>query len=160
MDIFYYWKDFEADLAQRRVGWLKSERAKLGQLQERGIDHIWAFKTPRGMKGHVQLIARLLWSDTPPKGAPANGASFMFYDPDSERTVRFVGADSEEAVNEVSHVIRKRFPRMSHGNFQGDNGLQKLEIDCVRELEKCIARYGAVPLLQASDQGKRAVRVK
>ncbi len=26
---------------------------------------IWVFKTPKGMKGRVQLLGRLAWSDAP-----------------------------------------------------------------------------------------------
>lgn len=150
MDIFYYWKDFEADLSERRIGWLKSDRAKLGQLQDRGIDHIWAFKTPPGMKGRIQVVARLAWSNVRPKDAPASAGSMIFYDPASSLTVRFLGTDSETAIDEVSRIIRKRFPRIFDANFQGDNGLQKLEIDCVRELENCTKRYRTAPLLSSS----------
>lgn len=148
MDIFYYWKNFEADLKAGRVGMLKSHRTKLAQLQERGIDHIWAFKTPAGMKGRIQVVARLEWCAAPAKRIlNTDAAATIFYDPASPNSVRFLGTDAESAIDQVTSVIRRRFHSMFAANFHGDNGLQKLEIDVVRELEGCVKSYDTTPFL-------------
>jgi hypothetical protein len=146
LDIFYYWKSFEDDLAKGRLGWLRSQRSKLETLQERGVDCIWAFKTPKGMKRQLQVIARMVWSGTAPKDAPRSDAgSMIFYEPHSERSVRFVDSASQPAMDAVSSVLRRRYPSMFKSNFQGDSGLQALEIDVVRELEICVKEYATVP---------------
>ncbi|MGH8176187.1 MAG: hypothetical protein ACREV5_08010 [Steroidobacter sp.] len=157
MDIFYYWKNFEADLAAERLGWLKSQRAKVGQLQDRGIDHIWAFKTPSGMKGRLQVVARLAWCDPPAKRPmKTDAASTIYYDAASPSTVRFVGTDAESAITQVTSVLRKRFHSMFDANFHGDNGVQKLEIDLVRQLESCVKGYLTAPLVaSAAKSGDR-----
>jgi hypothetical protein len=65
MDIFYYWKDFENDLKDGRIGWLKSKRDKLNSFKSRSPDFIWAFKTPTGKKGQLQLLHVLLGLTNP-----------------------------------------------------------------------------------------------
>jgi len=148
VDIFYYWKNFEEDLATGQIGWLKSQRKKLGELQLREPDHIWAFKTPARMKGRLQVIARLVWLKDCPKGVrPPDAGSCIYYDAKAPTSVRFVGTESVAAIDHASSIIRKRFPSAFIANFQGDGGLQKLEIDMIRELEICVRPYAAVPLV-------------
>jgi hypothetical protein len=65
MDVFYYWKNHEADLKARRIGRFKSTPGKLRELVDGYPDFLWAFTTPKGRRGEVQLIARLRWSDRP-----------------------------------------------------------------------------------------------
>lgn len=90
MDVFYYWKDFDEDVKAGRIGWLKSERQKLGEMRNRNPDLIWAFKTPPGCKGLLQLVARLAWSDTPKVVLPKiDAASFIHYDAFDPRTKFF-----------------------------------------------------------------------
>ena len=90
MDVFYYWKDIAEDVKADRIGWFRSDKDKLDALKARHPGYLWVFKTPRGCKGNLQLLARLMWSDSPvSEGAklrPA-GESNIFYDPSDRRSV-------------------------------------------------------------------------
>jgi hypothetical protein len=148
VDVFYYWKNIDTDLDKGRVGWLASERKKLGELQDRSPDHIWAFRTPKGRKGQLQVVARLLWLKEPARGvSPPEAKSCMYYDPSASTAVRFIGSDSDENIQIASAIIRRRFPSAFKSNFQGDNGVQVLENDLVRELDKFTKALGSVPLI-------------
>ena len=48
MDVLYYWKDYESDLREGRIGYFRSAKDKLDELRQRSPDDIWVVKTPRG----------------------------------------------------------------------------------------------------------------
>lgn len=142
MDIFYYWKNHEEDLKAGRIGWLKSDRKKLGMLKDRHPDYIWAFNTPAGQKGKLQLLARLAWSDLPKVSLPQlEATSNIFYDPSDSKTNLFKESDSAEAIESVTHLLRSQFPSAFSSNFQGDNGLQVMEADFLHKFCKLVDRY-------------------
>ena len=41
MDVLYYWKDYESDIRQGRIGYFRSAKDKLDELQQRSPDEIW-----------------------------------------------------------------------------------------------------------------------
>lgn len=148
MDVFYYWKDFDSDLSEGRLGWLASQRKKLDEVQSRFPDLIWAFRTPKGMKGQLQLVARLAWLKKPAASiSPPKAPSAMYYDPAASLTVRFVNSDSGENIQIASSIIRRRFPAAFLANFQGDNGVQALQNDVVRELNEFGKTLATAPLI-------------
>jgi hypothetical protein len=103
MDVLYYWKDCESDLREGRIGYFRSAKDKLDELQQRSPDDIWVVKTPRGGKGQLQLLGRLVWADSPTtKMMAASGDSLIHYRPDDPRSVWF---DEEVALQ---HLDRKR----------------------------------------------------
>jgi hypothetical protein len=65
MDIFYYWQQLEQNLKNGEVGYFGSSNTRIVQLAERLPKRIWVFKTPKGMKGSIQLVGSLLVSDEP-----------------------------------------------------------------------------------------------
>ncbi len=123
MDVFYYWKDFTADMKAGKVGRFRSAKDRLNELQEGCPNYIWAFKTPTGRKGELQLLARLLWSDKPlVKFTPTSGESQIFYDPDHADSVWFEGTDCSAAMEKTTKWIRTHIPAAHLSNFQGMNG--------------------------------------
>ena len=151
MDVFYYWKNFEADLTEGRIGWLKSNRGKLDAFKERSPDVIWAFKTPTGCKGQLQLIARLAWSDRPTIKMPdIESKSTVFYDPDHAETVRFIDTDTPEAIEIATEIMSNALPFSSfRSNFHGENGQHGIENNFVRQLTSFAGRYQVTSLLSS-----------
>lgn len=141
MDVFYYWKGIEKDLEAGRVGRFKSSRAKLTELADGFPDYIWVFKTPKGRKGMVQLLAKLRWADKATiefKVGP--GQSYVFYDPAHEGSVRFTDSDSVGAIEDATSWVRRHFPTSVRGNFQGELGQLALRGPILKELTK-LAEY-------------------
>lgn len=102
MDVLYYWKDYESDIRQGRIGYFRSANDKLEELRQRSPDDIWVVKTPRGCKGQLQLLGRLVWSDSPTtKVMAAPGESLIHYRPDDPRSVWFDEGVSHKHVDEV-----------------------------------------------------------
>lgn len=123
MDVFYYWKDYAADIKTGRIGQFRSSKEKLSELQSGFPSYLWIFRTPRGRKGQLQLLARLLWSDKaiiPLKSSPDD--SHIYYDPAHPESVWFYGSDSDAAIEVVSNWARCHFPSAVRSNFQGPNG--------------------------------------
>jgi hypothetical protein len=154
MDVFYYWKNYDEDLKAGRIGWLKSERQKLGELRGRNPDLIWAFKTPSGCKGQLQLLARLAWSDTPKVSLPKlDAASVIHYDPSDARTSFFGPGDTQASVESMTQLLRGQFPSAFRANFQGDNGIQVMDGDFLRRFLKTVTPFissaGALPAVAA-----------
>ncbi len=144
MDVFYYWKNYDEDLKAGRIGWLKSDRQKLGELRGRSPDLIWAFKTPSGCKGQIQLAARLGWSDTPKVSLPKiDAASVIHYDPNDVRTSFFGPSDTQAAVESMTQLLRGQFPGAFRANFQGDNGIQVMDGDFLRRFLRIAAPFVA-----------------
>ena len=135
MDVFYYWKDVKEDLDANRIGWFRSSREKLAQFQDGAPDFLWVFKTPKGLKGQVQLLARLMWTDLPVVPVPRlAGESYVFYDPSHCKSVRFTNSSNAANVDAVSVWVKRHFPTAVSGNFQGENGQQALRGEMLREL--------------------------
>jgi len=65
MDIFYHSSNFEQNVKNGQVGLLGFNSNKIFELSQRLPKRIWVVKTPRGMKGSIQLVASLLVSDEP-----------------------------------------------------------------------------------------------
>lgn len=148
MHVFYYWKSFEEDLKAGRIGWLKSDRVKLGQMRDRSPDRIWAFRTPRGRKGELQLIASMRWSDkasVPLNKIEANAV--MFYNPNDPTCVRYTETNKDEYIAQITSLLRNQFPKAFAANFQGENGVQAMDGDFLRRFEATVRNYATVPLV-------------
>ena len=135
MDIFYYWKDYAADVKDRRTGRLTFSRERLSELRDGYPDYIWAFRTPMGRKGQLQLLARLVWSDKPPTGFRATpGQGHIFYDADHPKSVWFDGGEDESAIAGVSNWITRHLPSAVSSSFKGENGQHAMRGAVVAEL--------------------------
>ncbi|GJH14786.1 hypothetical protein IAG25_28800 [Caballeronia sp. EK] len=148
MDIFYYWQKFEQDLKNGQLGHFGSNSAKIAALKERLPKRLWVFKTPKGMKGSVQLLGSLLVSDEPKVAVNTEYPHLIYYDPFSPESVLFADADAPGRVEDVTRVLQHRLLHAFKSNFQGDVGLQALESNVVRELEAMSADWGKVQLLE------------
>jgi hypothetical protein len=150
MDIFYYWKNFESDLAAGRIGWFISDHERLGQLNNENPGFIWAFRTPPGRKGELQVLARLECTKLRPRGGSIPPAvSTIYYDAHSRNSVRFCGSESDDAVRAVTSIFKRRpsFYAAFRANFQGVNGVWRLMSDVVRELENAVKQLRAQPFV-------------
>ena len=148
MHVFYYWKSFEEDLKAGRIGWLKSDRVKLGQMRDRSPDRIWAFRTPRGRKGELQLVAGMKWSDKASVPlAKIEATAVIFYNPKDPTCVRYTESGSNEHIAEVTAMMRNQFPKAFAVNFQGENGLQAMDGDFLRRFETLVKNYASAPLV-------------
>lgn len=111
MDVLYYWKDYESDIRQGRIGYFRSAKDKLDELRQRIPNDIWVVKTPRGCKGQLQLLGRLVWADTPTiKVMTAPGESLIHYRPDDPRSVWFDEAVALRHLDEVTAWLRACHP--------------------------------------------------
>lgn len=148
MDVFYYWKDYKQDQQAGRIGYFKSSRDKLDVLSAGAPDNIWVFKTPPGHKGQVQLLARLRWADHAVRPVPKEpGVVFIHYDPAAPMSVRYLNSDTPEAIAAATTWVRRHFPSMIRGNFQGQSGQECLRGPLLHELEKLAATFDAEPFL-------------
>ena len=144
MDIFYYWRDYDADLKAGRIGWLQSSRKRLDELRDRHPDWIWAFRRPKDRKGALQLLARLKWTDAPAAKLPIEkGTPVIDYDP--AESVRFSDTDDEAKIADVTSIMRTRYPNAFLANFRGDAGVQPMEADLLAQLVPKVASYSAEP---------------
>jgi hypothetical protein len=143
VDIFYYWKDYDADRKAGRIGWFKSPRKKLGELRDRHPDWIWAFRQPKNRRGELQLLARLRWTDAPATKLPIEkGASVIYYDP---RDSVLFSVNEGTRMAEVTSIIRTRFPNAFAANFRGDAALHPMEADLLAQLIPKVASYTEEP---------------
>ncbi len=144
MDVFYYWRDFDADLKAGRIGWLPSSRKKIDELRDRHPDWIWAFRRPKDRKAALQLLARLRWTDAPVAKLPIEkGTPAIYYDP--AESVRYTNANEEAKVAEVTSIIRAKFPHAFLANFRGDAGVNTMEADLLQQLVPKLASYAVEP---------------
>ncbi|WP_418320158.1 hypothetical protein [Piscinibacter sakaiensis] len=149
MDVFYYWKDLVTDVKSGRVGRFRSAKERLEELQAGCPSYIWAFKTPPGRKGELQLFARMVWSDKPLVAfVPMAGDTHIFYDPDHPHSVWFDGSDSDRAIAEVTRWVRGHIPVAHASNFQGMNGQHAMRGAVVADLQKLSASLGKRPFRQ------------
>ena len=151
MHVFYYWKSFDEDLKAGRIGWLKSDRVKLGQMRDRSPDRIWAFRTPRGRKGELQLVAGMKWSDKASVPlAKIEATAVIFYNPKDPTAVRYTESGSDPHIAEVTALMRNQFPKAFAVNFQGENGVQAMDGDFLRRFESMVRNYASAPLVNAA----------
>ena len=143
MDVFYYWKNYDKDFRDGHIGWLKSDRKKLGSLRERYPTFIWAFQTPPGCKGKLKLVAKLVWSDIPKVALPKlEAASTIYYDPTDPHTAFYNEMDTNETIDAITTLLRSQFPSAFRANFRGDNGIQVMEGDFLRSFQKLVGGLG------------------
>lgn len=146
MDVFYFWKDFDADLKAHRIGHLRSSKDKIDLLHEAHPDFVWVFRTPRGEKGRLQVLARLWWSRTPPSGfKPAPGETPLYYDADHPKSVFFVDADADAAVDLVTEWARANVGSALLANFRGANAQHEMRGDPLIRLQRIAAGLETKP---------------
>lgn len=146
MDVFYYWKDHSADVKAGRIGRFKSSRSKLAELQEGVPDRIWVFKTPKGLKGQVQLLARLRWTDSPAVRIDRKADEhYIFYNPKDIQSVSFADSGAPEAIDAATDWVRRNLPVAIHANFQGENGQHAMRGAMVMELDRWVKTLSSLP---------------
>jgi len=146
MDVFYYWKDIASDLKVGRLGYFRSSRAKLAEFQAAMPDNIWVFKTPKGRKGELQLLAKLRWSDKPTGAIHLGSAeTCIFYDPAHPDSMSFIDSGNDSAINACTSWVRKHFPSSLRGNMQGELGQLELRGTALFELNTFSAGFARVP---------------
>lgn len=140
MDVLYYWKNVKEDRKAGNIGWFKSEQNKLAELRESAPDYIWLVKTPEGRKGEITLLGKVKWSDHAiQKPAKADAKSMIYYDANAASSIWFEPLD-DAAITAASQWMSKHFPKAVAGNFQGDNGVQALRGEALRELKALAER--------------------
>lgn len=150
MDVFYCWRKFDEDMREGRIGWLVSDRKKMNDLRESYPDFIWAFRTPAGRKGELQLVARVKWVDKPTVAIPRNDSrSEIYYDPAHPDSRRYIDVDADAHIKEVSSMIRREFPNAFIANFHGDNGLQPMRGDFLRKFRTIADGYPSRQFVEA-----------
>lgn len=140
MDVFYYWKNFEADYRTGRIGAFKSSADKLKELAEGYPDYIWAFQTPKGRKSELQLLARLRWIDQ--RGAP----DAIAYDANHADSVLFADSTSQACIASVTDWVGRNFPKLRSANFQGTSGQEAIRGVALKELSNIAATLARSPL--------------
>jgi len=148
MDIFYYWQKLETNLKNREVGYFGSNNSKLSELAGRLPKRIWVFKTPKGMKGSIQLVGSLMVCDEPRVAVKTDYPNVIYYDPFSPESVIYTDSDTPERISEVSGYFQYRFHTAFSANFNGDAGIQPLEANVVRGLEAMVANWSKVQMLE------------
>ncbi|MDR5748812.1 hypothetical protein QCE73_37155 [Caballeronia sp. LZ029] len=155
MDIFYYWQKLEQNLRDGQVGYFGSNNTKILELKDRLPKRVWVFKTPKGMKGSVQLLGALLVSDEPKVAVNSEYSHLLYYDPFSPQSTMFTDSDTQERIGGVTRLLQHRLLHAFKSNFQGDAGLQALESNVVRELEALTADWAKVQMLERVKDGDK-----
>ena len=146
MDVFYYWKNHAADLKAGRIGHFKSTAGKQKELADGFPDFLWAFKTPQGRKGEVQLLARLRWADRATlKHKPEPGYVYLSYDPHDRQSVVFDDSGTDAAIAATTQWVARNFPAMAAANFQGTAGQEALRGSVLHELQALAAGFRLQP---------------
>jgi hypothetical protein len=148
MDIFYYWQKFETNLKNREVGYFGSNNSKLTEQLERSPERIWVFKTPKGMKGSIQLVGSLKLCDEPRVAIKTDYPNVVYYDPFSPESVIYTDSNSAERISQISGLFQYRFHAAFKANFQGDAGIQPLETNVLRGLEAMVVDWSNVQMLE------------
>ncbi|BBU30225.1 hypothetical protein BTHE68_39590 [Burkholderia sp. THE68] len=148
MDLFYYWQKLETNLKNREVGYFGSNNMKLSEQLERSPGRIWVFKTPKGMKGSIQLVGSLKVCDEPLVAIKTDYPHLIYYDPFSPESVIYTDSNTPERIAQVSGLFQYRFHSAFSANFQGDAGIQPLEANVLRGLETIVAGWSTVQLLE------------
>jgi len=140
MDVFYYWENFDSDLKAGRMGAFKSSADKLRELADGHPDYIWAFRTPKGRKSELQLLARLRCTD---RRAPGEAIG---YDMNDAASVLYSDSHSDAHITSVSDWVARNFPKLRTANFQGVSGQEALRGAPLKELTLIAARLANSPL--------------
>ncbi len=159
MDIFYYWQKLETNLKNREVGYFGSNNAKLADLAGRLPKRVWVFKTPKGMKGSIQLVGALLVCDEPRVAVNTDYPNVIYYDPFSPESIIYTESGTPERIAEVSGHFQYRFHSAFSANFQGDAGIQALEANVVRELETMVAGWPTVQMLERVKEPEKVLPI-
>jgi hypothetical protein len=155
MDIFYHSQNFEQNLKNGQVGYIASNSPKVTDLKGRIPKRIWIFKTPKGLKGSVQLIGSLLVSDEPKVAVNSAQSAVIHYDPFSPKSRLFTDSDGAEKIDEVNRLLQYRFHAAFKLRFKGEAGWQALESNVVRELETMVAGWATVQMLERVAEGTK-----
>ena len=148
MDIVYYWKNMDKDLKSGQIGRFRSDKVKLEILKAGYPDYIWIIKTPAGDFGRIQVLAKLAWSDTAPKGySPNPGDSVIYYDPSYPRSGRFDSCVSGANIERTSVWMRENFHASVKANYQGASGQLELRGEPLRRLQQICSTWPTAPLL-------------
>lgn len=148
MDIFYHSQKFEQNLKSGIVGYVGSKSSRVSQLADRLPKRIWVFKTPKGMKGSIQLIGSLLVSDQLCVAGATEYANVIYYDPFSPESVVFTDSNTPERIDEISGHFQYRFNAAFAANFSGDSGIQAIESNVIRGLETMVTDWGRCQMLE------------
>lgn len=148
MDIFYYWQKLEQNLKNGQVGYFGSNNTRVIQLAERLPKRIWVFKTPKGMKGSIQLVGSLLVSDEPRVAVATDHPNVIYYDPFSPESVMFTDSGTQERIQKVSAYFQYRFHSAFSANFNGDAGVQAMESNVVRGFEALVSDWSTCQMLE------------
>ncbi|GJH17322.1 hypothetical protein CBA19CS22_12290 [Caballeronia novacaledonica] len=148
MDIFYHSQSFEQSVKNGAVGLIGSSSPKIVELSHRLPKRVWVVKTPRGMKGSIQLVASLLISEEPSVAVQTDQPNIIYYDVFSPDSVFFTDSGTPERIREVSEHFQYRWHTAFSASFRGDSGLQAMEADVVRGLETVVADWGKVQMLE------------
>jgi hypothetical protein len=155
MDIFYYWQKLEQNLKNGEVGYFGSNNTRIVQLAERLPKRIWVFKTPKGMKGSIQLVGSLLVSDEPRVAVNTEYPYVIYYDPFSPESVIYTDSDTPERIGEISGYFQYRFHSAFSANFNGDAGVQAMESNVVRGLEALVTDWDTCQMLERVKDRKK-----
>src|SRR5215471_20815883 len=109
MDIFYHSQSFEQNIKNGSVGLIGSSSQKIVELSQRLPKRIWVFKTPKGMKGSIRLVASLLVSEEPSVAVQTDQPHVIFYDVFSPDSVVFTDSGTLERIQEVSGYFQYRW---------------------------------------------------
>jgi hypothetical protein len=154
MDIFYHAQSFEQNVKVGSVGLIGSSSTRIVELSQRLPKRIWVFKTPKGMKGSIQLVASLLVSEAPSVAVETNQPHVIFYDVFSPHSVVFTDSGTLERIQEVSGYFQYRWHAAFSTSFRGDAGLRAMEADVVRGLEAMVTGWAKVQMLErVNDRG-------
>ena len=155
MDIFYHSQSFEQTIKNGSVGLIGSSSTKIVELSHRLPKRVWVFKTPRGMKGSIQLVASLLVSEEPSVAVQTDQPHVIYYDVFSPDSVIFTESGTPERIREVSGHFQYRWHTAFSASFRGDAGLQPMEADVVRGLEAMVADWGKVQMLERVNEREK-----
>ena len=148
MDIFYHSQSFEQNVKNGSVGLIGSSSRKIVELSERLPRRVWVFKTPKGMKGSIQLVASLLVNEAPSVAVQTDQPHVIYYDVFSPQSVVYTNAGTPDRIQEVSRLFQYRWRTAFSASFRGDAGLQAMEADVVRGLQAMVADWEKVQMLE------------
>ncbi|MEZ2354944.1 hypothetical protein [Caballeronia sp. RCC_10] len=148
MDIFFHSSSFEQNVKKGQLGLLGFNSDKIVELSHRLPKRIWIFRTPRGMKGSIQLIASLLVSDEPTVAVVNEHQHVLFYDVFSPESVMYADSSTPARIEEVSAYFQYRWHAAFSAAFKGDAALQPLETNVVQGLEALVADWERIQLLE------------
>lgn len=155
VDIFYYWRAYEEDIKKpgSTIGRFVSGQDIFDKLRLHSPKpkYIWAFKTPvnckPSRKGDLQLLARLVWSDTEVITLPPSkkkGKYKAYYDPKDKESVIYTDTNTLDAVDHITDFLRAELPSaFKKNNFIG--AIHPMEDIFLASFNSEIAKYISAP---------------